>query len=371
MPTTTLPLDALLDLIQPDPRALAAGRRRMIDVWHDRPTDSLPILFGSTDIPEGIAWNSDLRRHVEDAEQMLYDTAAGLVCLARAGSDAQLAVRANTGTGTLASIAGCKLLPSEVSLPWTGHLTPNALDAFDPTVVDFAAEGVMPRVRELYRFFRAHLPECVQLFCADTQSPFDLAHLLYGNDLFYVLYDDPGYAHRLLEKATTLYIEGTRVIKSWIGESLDGGYHMNLALANGGVRSCEDTATLLAPEMLDVFVHPYRRRALAAFGGGWVHYCGDNAALLAGILAEPLVRGLNFGNPERHDFSVIIPALIDAGKCYCGSIPRGDDETLDAYFRRVIGYTGGARKGLIFMPILHADESANPPRVLETWRAMQ
>ncbi|HEX2949529.1 MAG TPA: hypothetical protein VHV83_08190, partial [Armatimonadota bacterium] len=127
----------------------------------------------------------------------------------------------------------------------------------------------------------------------------------------------------------------------------------------------------LSPDSIAEFVLPYQERALAAFGGGFIHYCGDNAALYDGELRSPMVRGVNFGNPERYDFAVVIPQLIEAGKCYAGSIPRRDEESLTDYFRRIIGYTGGTRKGLIFSPSLLPEESAEPQRVVDLWRSLQ
>jgi uroporphyrinogen-III decarboxylase len=369
MSTATLSLEALLAAIQPDAQAVADGRRRMTDIWHGRPTDSLPLCFGAS-APEGVAWNPDMRTHVADPDQMLYDAAIGLACTARAGSDAQLAMRVNSGTGTLATLAGCTLLPSEHALPWTTHITRAQIDAFDPGA-DLATLGIMPQVQAWYARFRAQLPACVGFFCADTQGPFALAHLLYGDDIFYDITDDPGFVHALLEKTTALYIGATRLMKTWIGEPADRGLHFSFALANGGVRACEDTATLLSPADIDTFVLPYQARALEAFGGGFIHYCGNHAALLQGYMDNPWVRGLNFGNPERHDFGVILPALIARGKCYAGTINRLDDESLDAYFRRVVGYTQGSQRGLILTPELRGDEVAEPARVLDTWRAAQ
>ncbi len=370
MSTTALSLDALIAHLEPDLQAIADGHRRMTDLWHDRATDSLPILF-SAPAPSGVAGGGDMRRHVESAEQMLYDQVVGVICTARAGSDAQLTIRADTGTGTLATIAGCKQTLSDFALPWTGHVERDRLLTFVPQAVELAGAGIMPRVRELYAWFRATLPSCVQLYCADTQGPFDLAHLLYGDRLFYDLYDEPAFIHSLLEKATYVYIEGTKLMKAWIDEPLDGGYHWSFAMDNGGVRACEDTSTLLSPDCIAEFVIPYQQRALEAFGGGWVHYCGNNDALYTQVLANPAARGLNFGNPERHDFAKVIPDLIEAGKFYLGPVPRLDDEALADYFRRVIGYTGGTKKGLVFMPALHGEEVTEPARVIELWRTLQ
>jgi hypothetical protein len=370
MSTSTYSLDDLIAMLQPDVQALEDGRRRMIDVWHGRPTDSLPILFG-VGAPEGVTGGGDMVRHFTDDEQMLYDTVVGLLGAARAGSDIQLTIRANTGTGTFATAAGCELLPSEFALPWTTHVSRAALEAFHPEEMNLAEAGIFPRVKRLYAYFRSKLPACVHLFCADSQSPFDLAHLLYGDPIFYDMYDDPDFVHALLRKATYLYIEGTKLIKGWMGEPLDGGYHWGMAVANGGTRSCEDTPTLLNEEAIAEFVHPYRAQGLAPFGGGFVHYCGDNAHLYRDVLSEPMVNGLNFGNPERHDMGQVIADLIAAGKCYWGSIPRDDDETLEAYFARVIGYTQGTRTGLIFTPSLRGDEWNEPERVVGVWRELQ
>ena len=370
MTTTTFTLDDLIELIQPDLQVLADGRRRMADLFHDRATDSLPILFSTPAPEEGIAWNKDLRLHVEDPDQMLYDQVAGLIGWARAGSDAQLSIRADTGTGTLCTAAGCGQLLSEFGLPWTTHIGREAIEAFDPA--DIAEKGVMPRVYELYAYFRARLPERIHFYIADTQSPFDLAHLLYGDAIFYDMFDDPEFVHLLLDKATALYANGSKLMKEWIGEAADGGYHNGgLWMANGGVRACEDTATLLSPDLIDEYVVPYRDQGVAPFGGGWVHYCGNNDALYATVLKAPQVRGLNFGNPERHDFSRVLPELIEAGKFYFGNPPREEDEALEAYFRRVIGYTGGAKKGLILVPELRGDESKEPARVIDLWRSLQ
>lgn len=370
MSTSTYSLDDLIAMLQPNLQALEDGRRRMTDVWHGRATDSLPILF-SAGAPEGVTGGGDMVRHFEDDEQMLYDTVVGLLGTARAGSDMQLTIRANTGTGTYATAAGCRLLPSEFALPWCTHVSRETLEAFHPEEMNLAEAGVLPRVKRLYDFFRSKLPSFVHFFCADSQSPFDLAHLLYGDPIFYDMYDDPDFVHDLLRKATYLYIEGTKLIKGWMGETLEGDYHWGMAVANGGSRSCEDTATLLNDDAIAEFVHPYRAQGLAPFGGGFVHYCGDNAHLYRDVLSEPLARGLNFGNPERHDMGQVIGDLIAAGKCYWGGVPRGDDETLEAYFRRVIGYTQGTRTGLIFMASLRGEETQEPERVLGVWRELQ
>jgi len=364
-----LSLTELIDLIIVDPQLVANGERRMEDVWCGRVTDSLPIHFYANG-PENVQYVSDNVRQYQEDEVMLYNWACSLVAAARSGSDMPLTIRANTGTGTLATIAGCTMMPIATSLPWTNPITREEIEAFDPTA-DFSTRGIMPRVKNLYSYYREHLPTSVNYFIADTQGPFDLAHLLYGDELFYAIYDEPEFVHELMAKATTLYIRGSELMKSWIGEPLDGGYHWNLKMANGGVRCCEDTSTLLNGDSIAEFVAPYQQQALAVFGGGYVHFCGNNPALYRAVLENPYARGLNFGNPELFDFAVVLPELIAAGKCYQGGIPRNEGESLRDYFTRVISYTAGSRTGLIFMPSLWPAELNEPERVVGLWRELQ
>ncbi len=45
-------------------------------------------------------------------------------------------------------------------------------------------------------------------------------------------------------------------------------------MRNGGIRISEDSATLISPKQIDEFVIPYDQKALEAFGGGFIHFCG-------------------------------------------------------------------------------------------------
>lgn len=92
---------------------------------------------------------------------------------------------------------------------------------------------------------------------------------------------NPDFIHHLLQLSTRAYIESTKVMKAVNGEELNSGYHsINLYMCRGGVRICKDTATLLSPSVIKEFIIPYLKEALKPFGGGWVHFCGNNSYLL-------------------------------------------------------------------------------------------
>jgi len=69
-------------------------------------------------------------------------------------------------------------------------------------------------------------------------------------------------------------------------------------------------------------MYPYTERLLDHFGGGYIHYCGNNQHLLAMMPTFEKSIGLNFGNPERHDIKVVLADMAKVRKCYYGANPQ-------------------------------------------------
>jgi hypothetical protein len=167
-----------------------------------------------------------------------------------------------------------------------------------------------------------------------------------------------------MELATHAYIEGTRRFKEALGEPLAGGHHGGaLYMEECGVRMCDDSGVLLPPRAIEEFTAPYHRRALAAFGGGWVHWCGHAPQLFNRYVQLPEVKGVNFGQPEMYDPADILPRLREAHKVYFGSWPRRPDESTQAYFERLLRPLGGKR-GLILQP---AANGTPPAELISRW----
>lgn len=364
-------LDQVLGMLNPDPRVYDSARRRQGAVCRNEETDYLPLLIHAPQRPERKqfpSWN--LKECYFDREKMLMEHLWGMISLADAGADGLPSMRCNTGVGTLATIFGCHNSVFEDKMPWiTRHQTRKALDAFEP--VDIARKGEMPRVLDYMAWFADKLDGKGWVYCADNQGPLDLAHLAMGDDVFTAVYDDPEFLHRLLDKCVTVSIEALKLMKKAVGEPIESGYHSNgMYMDRGGIRICEDSTTLFRPEMVAEFALPYTERLAAAFGGAWVHFCGGSKVLLEQILSLPSVHGINFGNPERYDPAEFLPACLAAGKYYHGTIGRNGDETLEAYFRRILKALGGRRKGLILSPQIRKDDPPHP-EILALWRRLQ
>ncbi|GAG02076.1 unnamed protein product, partial [marine sediment metagenome] len=263
-------------------------------------------------------------------------------------SDGTPCIRANTGVGTVATTFGAVQAVFEDKMPWiTEHVSLKDLDDFD---ADTAPPGRdVEHALDRSRYLAEHLKGSgITTFCFDTQGPFDIAHLVIGDEIFYSVYDEPDRIHKLLDNCVRAIIRHTHQYKEAVGEPPDGGRHGGNFTMRGGLRICEDTSTLLSEEQIHQFVVPYTRKLLQAFGGGWIHYCGRNDHLYEAVLAAiPECYTLNFGNPDMHDMKQIITDCIEHGKTYFGGIPREQDEDTEKYFRRVLGYTDGSGRGLI------------------------
>jgi uroporphyrinogen-III decarboxylase len=312
-----------------------------------------------------------MREDFHNPPVMLFNQLWAVLSYHESSSDAQPSVRPNLGTGFIPTLFGLRQEVFEDKMPWLKeHLTKEQISRFR-VPDDVSHLGLMPHAKKCIDYFKAKQDGKFAIFLPDTQGPFDIAHLVRGDDLFTDLVDDPPFVHHLMTLCVEMYIKATRRLKEWIGEPLDSCHHSgNLYLARGGVRCCEDTTTLLSPRHIDEFVAPYMEKALAAFGGGWVHYCGNNTHLLETLIERvPHAHGINFGNPERHDFAKIFPRLVEKGKFYFGGWAKTKEESTEQYFRRIIAPVKSARRGLIFIPSgVSAKTPAEAEQLLRLWQ---
>ena len=365
---STVPVDAILALLEPDPERLRKGRERMGDIWWNREPDGLPLLAGAGAVPEREHYpHHTLEEQFYDKEKMLAEHLWGMIGTARGTGDGQPSIRANLGVGFIPSLFGLKskfIQPNQ--MPWVmGHLSREEIAHLG--VPDVRSAGLMPKALETISYFREKLDGKASVYLSDTQGPFDIAHLLRGHDLYYDVYDDPEFVHQLMDVVTETYIEASKVMKAAIGEPLDEGVHGELIMEHGGVRVCDDSSINLSDAMFREFVQPYMARALKPFGGGWYHFCGKAHHLLHSMLDIEGVRGINFGNPELYDFAEVLPEVLKRGQFYVGTIPPEKGENAAAYRDRIAGYLDGARKGLILQS-LAVGQGESAREAVEIWR---
>jgi hypothetical protein len=354
-------LDRTCDLVARtvDAERIELAKRRHAAVFAEREPDYLPMIFARR-VPEieglpDFAWG----RRFHDPSASLYMQLKEMV-LPRiaAGGDYVPGVRADLGTINCQTVLGAEYLVPEDNRTVISRYVPRQRLMEMEVPDDVSSHGVMPRMVEHMEHHLAVLRErglgdLVSVYHCDQQGPFDIAAMTRGHDIFLDLFEDPPFVHALMGKCTQVYIAVSKLCKRLTGEALNAGNAVGMWMDNGGVRVCGDSDILISADQFRRFVQPYHRRAFAAFGGGWLHYCGgwqgtgrSEGLHLHECYAEiDALRGLNWSTGG--DWLGEMRRLRRLGLVHIGSLPRGAAEPLAEYFRRAVS-PYERRTGLIF-----------------------
>ncbi|MCM8789029.1 MAG: hypothetical protein NC907_04495 [Candidatus Omnitrophica bacterium] len=367
-----VPLDELIGMIKKeyDEKKMALAIKRQEAVQNNCEPDYIPIvLYGK--VPEMEKFPSyDMKQQFYDPEKMLYTQLWGCLSTLRGKGDNIPCVRVNFGTGFLATIFGLNQEVFPDKMPWTReHLDKNEIlrlkiEDLEPV----EKKGLMPDWIRYTEFYKSKLKEIpfVRMYLSDTQGVFDLAHLVAGDRIFTEFFDDEKFVDYLLDFTTSVYVSASVLMKNFIGEPLCRGFHSGIFMANAGVRSCEDTTTLLSPELFKK-VYPYFEKAISKFGA-FLHFCGRGSHLMEFFLQCPYIKIINFGNPERFDWIDTMRAIAKNRKTYYGAVKRQENESLTEYLTRVLEPLE-KKSNLIFAPQLRKGEE--PQEVIEIWHSLQ
>lgn len=245
-----------------------------------------------------------------DKEKMLLSQLRGPFLHYQSGDYHPLAIRAHYGTVILPSIFGARYQLTETSLPWAHHLPDRAAirRLIDADLPDPNA-GLGAACFETAAYYREQLAPYPKLsrqtiiYHPDLQGPFDVAHLLWGPDIFLALYDCPEMVHELLDLITRTYIAWLARWKAFVGEGNEWTAHWAL-LMRGGAMIRDDTPVMLSRAQYDEFVKPYDQRILDAFGG-CVHFCGRGDQFVPSLATSRNLYGVNSSQPDWNDMALL------------------------------------------------------------------
>jgi len=348
------------------------GKKKIADVFENKELDILPLIFWK---PQHVAVpgnNFNMEEQFFNKEKMLYGHLEEIEKCAENAYDTPICLRPNFGTIFIPAMFGLKYKVPKDTFAWlTSRLNKEEIKKFKFPNIDKI--DMFKKAVEYIKYFKDTLPDWIHIYLPDTLGPFEIAHAVYGNGIFYDFYDDSKFVHYLLNLCTDIYIQVTEKLKEVLGEKKTHCFHghalsRGIYMRNGGTRISEDSATLISPRHIEEFVIPYDQKALETFGGGFIHFCGKNDYLLESYLKLDKVRAVNLGNPEMYDFNTTMQKFMDNKKCYFGLWPKEDKENLEEYIYRMKQGTGGGRGGLI----LHFDEAMFPEYscqdILQKWK---
>ena len=353
-------INKMIEKIDKKKRINPQGKNKIADVLENKEVDFLPLIFWKPQHVSVPGETFDMEEQFFNKEKMLYGHLEEIERCAENAFDAPICIRPNFGTIFIPAMFGLTYNVPKDTFAWlTSRLNKEEIKKFNLPNIDKI--DMFKKTVEYIKYFKETLPDWIHVYLPDTLGPFEIAHAVYGNNIYYDFYDDSKFVHYLLNLCTDIYIQITEKLKEVLGEEKIACFHghalsRGIYMRNGGTRISEDSATLISPRQIDEFVIPYDRKALEEFGGGFIHFCGKKNYLLHSYLKMDKVRAVNLGNPEMYDFEETMQKFIDCKKCYFGLWPRQDGENLEKYIKRIKNSTKGGKRGLL----LHFDEDMFP-----------
>ena len=296
-------------MLDPDYYRRVENGYRAVFAWED--VEELPYTWGDLPPVEDQDWPEFLYNDTfVDHEQMLLAQLRTPFLHYQTGDYQPLAIRANYGTVILPSILGADYQLTETSMPWAHHLPDrDAIRALiDRGVPSFDA-GLGATCFETAAYYQEQLapyPKLSQetwVYHPDLQGPFDVAHLLWGPDIFLALYDCPEMVHDLLDLVTRTYIIWLKRWKQVVGEGNDLTAHWSLMM-RGGAMIRNDTPVMMSQQQYLEFVRPYDQRILDVFGG-CIHFCGTGDQFIEPMAESDYLYGINSSQPELNDMETL------------------------------------------------------------------
>jgi hypothetical protein len=270
-----------------------------LKVLNFKEVEELPFVYGegaygSVDIPDRDWPSFPYNDSFADMEKMLLNELRAVFIRNQLKDYSPLNIRANYGTVIMPSIFGAGYTLTETSMPWSYHLeNRDKIKTVIDKGVPSLETGLGKQCFDTARYYMETLDDfpklsrAINIFHPDLQGPFDIAHLIWGSDIFLALYDCPELVHELLRLVTVTY---KAYMKKWIDfTGIDPLFTTQWNFyTKGGIMLRDDTAVMLSPQQCDEFVLPYDKELLDEFGG-CMHFCGNG---------KPFIENLCRGNKK-------------------------------------------------------------------------
>jgi len=273
-------------------------------------------------------------------------------------TDGILTVRPNLGVIFVPAMAGQNYqLPGD-AMPWPGEpLTRDAIRAI--RTMEVGRSETMRLAAEFYAIHAASGCQDIAPYHPDTQGVFDIAHLLWGDDLFCDIADpeQSDWIDELLALSLELYLKATGHVKCMMGEPAASMIHghgtsQGVFFPNAGVRMAEDTATLLSPAMIERLIVPSIEKAAARFGGTFAHFCGKHTNFFEQLCRSEAVRAIDLGNPEMYDTRWLLERCAESRTVLYSRMAAEPGEGWQVYVRRLAALVRETGARVILRPLV-------------------
>lgn len=308
------------------------------------------------DLPEEEWPSYSFREIFDDREKMLLSELKDVYLGAKLKDDRLYGIRANYGTGIIASIFGCPIHTFDNMLPCAKEA--GGIEKIREIVsrgVPDIRQGLCAKALDTVAYYRSVLKDYPEISrhvgssLLDIQGTFDNASIIWGNGAFLAAYDEPELLAALLEVVTQTIRAVVLAHRRIDGQSPkeDRGCFEYI----GGITLRNDSCVNLSGSMYEEIVKPFDRKLLEEFTGN-IHFCGKAHQWWRKLLDIP---GLLAVNPFQGEFYDLAEMHAECGRhkvaIYQWTAPVGKSEmeAVKTGFSRLVYCRGGfdcARKML-------------------------
>jgi len=286
-------------------------------------------------------------------------------------------VRPNLGVVFVPSMTGQSYEIRQGLMPWCGEpLSPEQIRAARD--VDVASTELMRLAQGFYERHSTAAETEVKAYQPDNQGVFDIAHLVYGQQIFYDIMDPEkqAWVDELLEISLELMIRAVRHCKKLIGEEncsmVHGhGTEQGIYFADAGLRIAEDSPAMVGPGQIDRFVIPHVEKCAERFGGVFMHYCGKHEYFFERLCRCSGVKAVDLGNPESYDTRRLFEIAGETGTVLYSRIAPTAEEKQQRNWRRYVQRLASLAKEtqarLALRPLVFPQSRQESAEMLELW----
>ncbi len=202
------------------------------------------------------------------------------------------------GVVTIPSAFGCDVIWQERDFPAVRPFIHEAEQIAELQLPDVRA-GELARILDYTCYFREQTQGQYPIRVTDIQGPLDNASLIMGhNNFLLALRTHPALAHRLLKLITDLTIDLVREQRRLAGASFVPALFQPWLPDGWGISISNDDSVMISSRHMLEFGVPYFNQLSDAFGGIYIHSCGNWLHQAPALEQVRNLRGLEFGASE-------------------------------------------------------------------------
>jgi uroporphyrinogen-III decarboxylase len=287
---------------------IAASREFLQTLWRceneDRPGFLIgytgPRLRGGTPVTSAlfsVEGTDTVRTRLQNPEKFLSAQLEEIEGQIGFQGDFVPALTPTVGVVTIPSAFGCEVVWPQNDFPAVRPLINDPEEIAD-LIIPGLRDGELGRILDYTEYFCTHTYNRFPIRLTDIQGPLDNASLIMGhNNFLLAINTHPQLVHQLLQMITDLTIDFVCQQRELVHEFVPS--LMQPWMPDGwGISISNDDSVMISSRHMEEFGVPYFNQLSDAFGGLYVHSCGNWMHQVPALEKIQNLRGLEFGASE-------------------------------------------------------------------------